>query len=519
MSVSVSVAAKTRRFALFPVCLVLSLCLLLPAAEAIARTQAGPDGAVIAGTVHDPSGKVVANAAVVVRHVSTDAVTAATTGADGRFVVAGLPAGVYTVEVTAAGFATTRRSGLRLAAGGLAELSFALTVAPLSEQVTVTSTAPTAAKSAPSQAPLDARSAESVISGTFISDFTSPVSDYSQVIAMAPGTFSVSPNGVGLGDTKTYFRGFKDGQYTMTFDGIPFNDTNDPTHHSWAFFPAQFLGGTVFDRSPGSAATIGPSNFGGIDPPAVARRDRAAGAQGNGVLRLLQHAAVRRHVRFRDVRRRRQVAADDRRPPDELGRLPDLQLPETRRLCREIRLCDVGADDADRVRLVHRAEQQHAEHQGADTRPGRAVRTELPAERNPTQPNYYGYNFYRIPTDFEYVGLKSSFAGWTVDDKVYSYAYWNQQNYNSATKISSTERRRQVQRLPQAGQPAAAGACVDARCLPHRPLVEYSWTNRHQTPSDSAHVGRRGGAELPREVRDDPAAARTPSTSSRPRHG
>ena len=29
------------------------------------------------------------------------------------------------------------------------------------------------------------------------------------------------------------------------------------------FFPAQTIGSTVFDRSPGSAASIGPSTFGG----------------------------------------------------------------------------------------------------------------------------------------------------------------------------------------------------------------------------------------------------------------
>ena len=50
------------------------------------------------------------------------------------------------------------------------------------------------------------------------------------------------------GDTKTFFRGFKDGQYSMTYDGIPFNDTNDPTHHSWVFFPAQTIGSTRMDH-------------------------------------------------------------------------------------------------------------------------------------------------------------------------------------------------------------------------------------------------------------------------------
>lgn len=49
----------------------------------------------------------------------------------------------------------------------------------------------------------------------------------------------------------------------MTFDGIPFNDTNDPTHHSWVWFPGPFIGSTLFDRSPGDATVIGPANSGG----------------------------------------------------------------------------------------------------------------------------------------------------------------------------------------------------------------------------------------------------------------
>ncbi len=48
------------------------------------------------------------------------------------------------------------------------------------------------------------------------------------MIQQAPGAFSLNPNGIGLGQGKTYFRGFSDGQYTMTFDGIPFEDTNTP---------------------------------------------------------------------------------------------------------------------------------------------------------------------------------------------------------------------------------------------------------------------------------------------------
>ena len=125
---------------------------------------------------------------------------------------------------------------------------------------TVTSAA---AASAPSQSSLSARSAQSVVSDEFIRDFISPVSDYTQIVEMTPGAFSYSPNGVGLGDNKVTIRGSSDANSVIAFDGIPFNDTNGVSHHSWVFFPAPFVGGAVVDRSPGSAATIGQATFAG----------------------------------------------------------------------------------------------------------------------------------------------------------------------------------------------------------------------------------------------------------------
>jgi iron complex outermembrane receptor protein len=160
-------------------------------------------------------------------------------------------------------FSPVRLAGFQLVAGRSENITLSLTLQAVSDEVTVSEFLPLSAILAPSQSSLEARSAKSEISQQFIQNFTAPTADYTEVVLMAPGTFSFSPNGVGLGDSKTYFRGFKDGDYTMTFDGIPFEDTNSPTHHSWAFFPAQFIGTTVFDRSPGSASTIGPTNYGG----------------------------------------------------------------------------------------------------------------------------------------------------------------------------------------------------------------------------------------------------------------
>jgi iron complex outermembrane receptor protein len=226
------------------------------------QAQTG-DSATVNGTVVDVSGKAIPTAAVSARNEATGAARQVTSGSDGKFSVTGLPVGTYSIEVSAPSFASSRRTGVKLAAGGNDDVSIALNIGELSQTVTVEGTVSVAAEMAPSQSTLDARSAKSEISPEFVQNFASPVADYTELLNMAPGTFSVNPNGVGLGDSKTYFRGFKDGQYTMQADGIPFNDTNDPTHHSWAFFPSQFIAGVDFDRSPGSAASIGPTNFGG----------------------------------------------------------------------------------------------------------------------------------------------------------------------------------------------------------------------------------------------------------------
>jgi iron complex outermembrane receptor protein len=226
------------------------------------HAQSG-DTATVTGTVLDVAGKGIPGAAVLVRNESTSAARQSISVADGKFSVTGLPAGTYSIEVSAPSFASSRRSGLKLTADGTENVNMALNVGELSQTVTVEGTVSVAAEMAPSQSTLEARSAKSEISPEFIQNFASPVADYTELLNMAPGTFSVNPNGVGLGDSKTYFRGFADGQYTMSVDGIPFNDTNTPTHHSWAFFPSQFIAGIDFDRSPGSASTIGPTNFGG----------------------------------------------------------------------------------------------------------------------------------------------------------------------------------------------------------------------------------------------------------------
>ena len=100
-----------------------------------------------------------------------------------------------------------------------------------------------------------------------------PTGNYDDAIRLTPSVIDVSPNGPGLGEAQILsIRGFQDGQFNVTFDGIPFADSDDFTHHSSAYFVMRDLGSVEVDRGPGDATTIGDATFGGtvamrsIDP-------------------------------------------------------------------------------------------------------------------------------------------------------------------------------------------------------------------------------------------------------------
>lgn len=350
--------------------------------------------------------------------------------------------------------------------------------------VEVTGKAATAAKTALSQGSLTARSAQSIVSDEFIRNLTSPVADFSQVLQMTPGMYSYSPNGVGLGDTKTFFRGFSDGDYTISFDGIPFQDTNSPSHHTWAFFPSQFLGGAVIDRSPGSAATIGPANFGGsvnllsrnLEPEqrisvfdsygsfntkiyGAEVESGQFGADGASNLLVNAHQMTSNgyqsyNKQTRDaVSLKYQYAITSSTALTLFGSYIDLKAntPNTKGATRA-QIAQFGDDYL--------------------------------LSNNPKQANYWGYNFYHVTSDFEYAGLSSDLGGgWKLDDKLYTYAYHNQQNYNGSaiTATSATDKLnsyRTYGNLLRLSQESSFGVLRTGL------WAENADTNRYQIPSD-----------------------------------
>jgi iron complex outermembrane receptor protein len=240
-----------------------AVCLLTLVAGANCL-QAQDATGTIQGTVQDPSGQGLQGATIAAAN-AVQVVKTAVTASDGSFTISGLPAGTYSVQISATGFATQVRHDVAVTAGATARLPLRLEIASVSQEVTVEAEADTsiAAQLSPVKSVLDAGSARTEITSGYINEFTPSVTDFADIVQAAPGTVSYSENGVGLGQAKIYFRGFVDDDYTMTWDGVPFEDANDPSHHSWAYVPAPAIGYVDFDRSPGTASDFGPSNYGG----------------------------------------------------------------------------------------------------------------------------------------------------------------------------------------------------------------------------------------------------------------
>jgi len=92
----------------------------------------------LGGTVADASGGTVPDARVTVRNTETGFTQTTVSGASGAFVFPRLPVGSYELRVEKEGFATYVQSGIRLAVDQAANVSVALQVGQVSNEVTVT---------------------------------------------------------------------------------------------------------------------------------------------------------------------------------------------------------------------------------------------------------------------------------------------------------------------------------------------------------------------------------------------
>ena len=302
---------------------------------------------------------------------------------------------------------------------------------------------------APVQANLATIEPETVISRAFIEDMVPATGNFNSIIGIAPSMATTpSPNGPGLTDTSTTMRGFKDNQYNVTWDGIPFGDTNDPSHHSTSYFPSSVIGGVVVERGPGNASNMGQASFGGSvnlfsKTPAEAQSVELYESRGNWKTNLFGVSVESGH----------------------LANLGDGQLQLNYQKLESdgfLKYNDLSSDNllgkftkkfGDNTTLTLFAQYNDEFLHLTDNWVGPTA-AQVAAygigygglNQDPHSMAYAGYNHIRKQTDMEYVRVQSDLGnGWKIDNNLYTYAY---KNYTVAGDSPD-----------QAGDPSQMAAC------------------------------------------------------------
>jgi iron complex outermembrane recepter protein len=422
-------------------------------------------GARINGIITDAQGKAVVSAEVTVTNGRTGAVKKAQTDANGAYAVDGLSAGTYSVDAAAVGFAAASKTSIVVNAGQTMQVSIALGVSSVMQQIEVNAGIDSiAVQAAPSGGFLDERSPQSLVSNHYIENYTSPIADFGELVQIVPGAFTTSSNGVGLGQSKTYFRAFSDGLYNIDFDGIPFYDTNTPTHHSWAFFPSQWIGGVDFDRSPGTASTVGPTPFGGSmhllsKPLSNELSVRGTASYGTWNTQLYDAAFNTGNFGLFGGDKKSNIFIDVHHMTSDGYQTYNYNQRDAGSLLYQytfsprtvltgfsgvVHLNSNGPNiSSTRCMMYGYSAAGTYSCANANTVNGfqphtsAGIRFLMTNNSDPASWFNYQYNTYVVPTDFEYVGLKTEFGrGWYLEVKPYTYNYDNGEKYSNATPIT-----------------------------------------------------------------------------------
>jgi len=283
----------------------------------------------------------------------------------------------------------------------------------------------TAADIAPSRAPLDASQPTSVVGSTFIRENVTPTENYDRIIQFTPSVQNVEPVGGGLQQNyQETIRGFQYTQFNTVFDGIvlPGLPTNFAPQ-SESYFLAHDIGSVQVDRGPGTASTLGYATFGGtvainsVSPSNTVRVNPygTVGSWGTKLYGLqLDSGALASLNGARgtlDVQRVESRGAISGTTTRRLNGFVKLEAP----VGDNTVVTFLGNYDRNFVHTPYGATLAEIQRFGP----------KYGLNNDPTSQSYRGYNYDDYTTDFEYIGVKSSFGdGWGVDNKLYTNGYY-----------------------------------------------------------------------------------------------
>ena len=289
---------------------------------------------------------------------------------------------------------------------------------------------------APTQTSLEATQPQSIISQHFIEENTAAGANYSDIISISPSVVEMAPNGPGLmesgagGGTPT-IRGFQDGQYNVTFDGIPWGDSNDFTHHSTVYFMPQDMGKIIVDRGPGDASTIGNATYGGTiaisskDPSKLAD-STIFGTYGSWNTRLIggqYNSGVNKDANDSSLYFSLKNLNSD-------GFLTESGQQRNNAFLKFEKLA--GDNTVLSFVAMYNHTLQHVPN-GSTAQQQAQYGYNFGLLNNGQSESNSAWNYDDLTTDFEYVGVKSRLGNWTLDNKLYTYAYFHNGFYGANT--------------------------------------------------------------------------------------
>ncbi len=298
------------------------------------------------------------------------------------------------------------------------------------QEVVVRAAKTQAAVVAPVASSLTADEPEAVITRRFIEESAPRIGDYTTDAILAPSLSTTSnPNGPGSTDgSKLTLRGFTDGNYNTTYDGIAWGDTNGPTHHANSFFPNSTIGGIVVDRGPGDATALGQANFGGsvnlfslpfeTHPHGIQTLTGGSFGEFQSVTTLASGPIAQLHdinvvLNFMEYQTDGYLTNSQSYGFNQFGKIT---IPVTSKFS----LTGLYTHNLDHY-------YQSDSSATADVFQTQAFGKRFALGDDPRQATYYGYNQTRKTSEFEYIrGDLDVGRGLKLWDTVYSYAYNNQ---------------------------------------------------------------------------------------------
>lgn len=279
---------------------------------------------------------------------------------------------------------------------------------------------------APATASLEARQPQAIISRSLIEDSLPATSDFNQIALITPSVSNFGGNnGIGLSESKAQIRGFQDGEYNMTYDGVPFGDTNDPTHHSTTFFPSNTIETVVVDRGPGNASQLGQATFGGNINlfSRVARDD--FGGELKGSYGSFNTYLLRGLLNTGDIGGgikavfTGQYAHTDGALSYSSYRNYNLYGKVVIPISPDVKLTFLGTYNKNRF--------NQPDKDGSTLAQQALYGKYFSLNNDPATPQYYGYNHTDKTTDFEILTLEANFAkGARLTNQAYTYYYDNE---------------------------------------------------------------------------------------------